>query len=351
MKFAILNDTHSGCRNSSDIFLNYHEKFYRDVFFPYCNENGIKHILHLGDFYDNRKTITLKSLYHNRKCFLEPLREMGMTMDIIPGNHDVTYKSTNDLCSLKELLGHFMNNVNIVMKPKVVDYDGFPIALLPWINNENYDESIQFISTCKASILAGHLELEGFEVLKGVKSHEGMNPKLFSRFDKVWSGHFHTQSKRENIHYLGTQFEITWSDCGDPKFFHVFDTDENLLTPIRNPHTIFKKVYYDDRKNQSFDMNEYKEKFVKVIVLNKTNNYEFDKFIDDLTASGTYDIKIAENFDEFTGDNNKINADAMKDTGELLNQYVDSIETDLNKEKIKQKLQSLYVEAQNMEVL
>ena len=83
MKIAILNDTHCGIRNSSDIFMDYQEKFYRDVFFPYLLENDIKQILHLGDYYDNRKTINFKALQHNRKIFLEKLREYGITMDII----------------------------------------------------------------------------------------------------------------------------------------------------------------------------------------------------------------------------------------------------------------------------
>ena len=95
MKIAILNDTHCGIRNSSEIFMDYQEKFYRDVFFPYLEQHGIKKILHLGDYYDNRKFINFKALEHNRKIFLEKLRELQIHMDIIPGNHDVYYKNTN----------------------------------------------------------------------------------------------------------------------------------------------------------------------------------------------------------------------------------------------------------------
>ena len=103
--------------------MDYQERFYAEVFFPYLIENDIKHILHLGDYYDNRKTINFKALQHNRKIFLEPMRELGITMDIIPGNHDVYYKNTNELNALKELQGHYMNEVNLVMKPTVIDYE------------------------------------------------------------------------------------------------------------------------------------------------------------------------------------------------------------------------------------
>ena len=41
MKIAILNDTHAGARNSSEIFLDYFGRFYSEVFFPYCEKHGI----------------------------------------------------------------------------------------------------------------------------------------------------------------------------------------------------------------------------------------------------------------------------------------------------------------------
>ena len=191
MRIAILNDSHTGARNASDIFLNYIGRFYSDVFFPYCKENGITQIIHLGDFYDHRKYINFKALNHSRKTFLEPLRENGMSMDIIPGNHDVMYKNTNELCSLKELLGYFVENVNIIMEPRVMDYAGCKIAMLPWINPENYNESMKFIETCQASILGAHLELEGFEMMKGTPATHGMPSDPFKRFEIVLSGHYH----------------------------------------------------------------------------------------------------------------------------------------------------------------
>src|SRR6056300_179384 len=93
MKIAILNDTHCGIRNSSDIFVKHQRDFYEQIFFPYLNKNGIKNILHLGDYYDHRKYVNFKALADNREVFLERLRAEGITMDIIPGNHDVYYKT------------------------------------------------------------------------------------------------------------------------------------------------------------------------------------------------------------------------------------------------------------------
>ena len=353
MKVAILNDTHCGVRNSSDIFLNYQEKFYTDVFFPYLKEHGITNILHLGDYYEHRKFVNFKALNANRKHFLEPLRENGITMDIIPGNHDVFYKNTNELCSLKELLGHFTSNVNIVMKPTVVDYDGCKVALVPWINNDNYSEYTKFIANCDASIMGAHLELQGFDMMKGMPNPHGMSAELFNRFETVISGHFHTKSTQDNIHYLGSQMEFTWADVDDPKYFHVLDTETREITPISNPITIFKKVMYDDSKMDyaKYDVSQLENKFVKVIVVNKSDLYSFDKFIDRIQNISTYELKIAETFGEFLGENVGDDEISVADTTELLNTYVDSVETDLDKDKIKTLMRGLYVEAQDLEIL
>ena len=214
MKIAILNDTHCGARNSSDIFMGYQERFYSEVFFPYLLENDIKQIIHLGDYYDNRKTVNFKALSHNRKIFLEKLREYGITMDIILGNHDVYYKNTNELNALKELQGHYMNEVNLIMEPTDMDYDGFKMALVPWINPENEKQTLDFLENTSSQWVGAHLELAGFEMARGQICKDGMDASVFNRFESVLSGHFHAKSSQGNIHYLGAQYEFFWS--GNP---------------------------------------------------------------------------------------------------------------------------------------
>jgi predicted phosphodiesterase len=196
LKIALLNDTHCGIRGSSDIFINYQEEFYTDIFFPYLIKNDIKHIIHLGDYYENRRFINFKALNANRKHFLEKLREYGITMDIIPGNHDTYYKNTNDLNSLKELLGHYMNEVNIVEEPTVLDYDGMKIGLVPWICQDNEDKIQTFLKNCSADVIGGHFELIGFDMMRGVPCTHGMTSDNLKRFDLVMSGHYHAKSNR-----------------------------------------------------------------------------------------------------------------------------------------------------------
>ena len=351
MKVAVLNDTHCGIRNSSEIFLDNAASFYSDIFFPYCRENNIEQILHLGDYYDHRKFVNIKALEHNRKNFLDPLRKYGMKMDIIPGNHDTYFKNTNDLNSLKECLGHYMNEIHIAMEPKVMKYGSLSIALLPWINNENYESSLDFIKNCKADWLGGHLELNGFDMIRGVKQTHGMDHKIFSRFEQVLTGHYHTASSQDNIWYLGSQLEFTWNDAGDNKYFHVIDTETREIKKIQNTYRLFEKILYNDEKMSynNYNVSELKDKFVKVVVINKNDMFSFDRFIDRIQNENIHELKIAENFNEFLGENiedDKINFD---DTHEIVNSYIDAVDTDLDKDTIKNKVRELMTEAQSLE--
>ncbi len=350
MKICLINDTHFGVKNASDIFMNYQERFFTEIFFPYCVKNGIKHIIHKGDFYEHRKYVAIKTLFRTREFFVEKLREYGMKMDIIPGNHDVVYKNTNKLCSLTESLEHYKDVITVYMEPIVKEYDGLRIGLLPWITSDTYARSIEFIRTADAPILAAHLELSGFEMMKGapVMSH-GLGADLFSRYEMVFTGHYHTKSTKGNIHYFGTQFELSWADANDPKYFHVLDTNTRALTQIRNPLTLFNKIYYKDNPKQKIP--EVKGTFVKVIVASKADPKHFDAFVDRIQRQDPFELKIVESSTEFSGDSIDDDAISLVDTSSLLNSYVDAIDTKLNKDRIKTILHGLYLEAQNMDAL
>lgn len=352
MKLAVLNDTHCGIRNSSQVFLDNAADFYHNVFFPECEKRGVTQIVHLGDYYDNRKYVNFKALNHNRKVFLNELRERGMSMDIIPGNHDTFYKNTNDLNSLKELLGHYMNEVNIVMEPTVMEYGSLRMALLPWICSDNYEKSMNFIRDCKADWLGGHLELNGFEMMRGVKNTHGMDAKLFEKFELVMSGHYHTSSRQGNIWYLGSQMEFFWSDAHDPKHFHIIDTETREVEKIRNPYTLFHKIVYNDSETDynSYDTAQLEKKFVKVVVVNKADTFTFDRFIDRIQNEDIYELKIAENFNEFVGSNVEDEGLEVDDTPKLMDDYIDGVDTDLDKERIKMQMRDLMTQAQALEI-
>ena len=90
-------------------------------------------------------------------------------------------------------------------------------------------------------------------------------------------------------------------------------------------------------------------KLVKVVVVNKSDLFTFDRFIDRIQSQNIVELKIAENFQEFLGENiedDKINFD---DTQEIVDSYIDAVDTDLDKDKIKIQVRELMTEAQALD--
>ena len=109
MKVAVITDTHFGARKGSKLFHDYFEKFFEDIFFPSLKEEGITTVIHMGDAFDVRKGIDFKSLEWAKRVFFNPLKEMGITMHLMCGNHDAYYKNTNDINSNDLLLNEYDN--------------------------------------------------------------------------------------------------------------------------------------------------------------------------------------------------------------------------------------------------
>ena len=354
MKLALINDTHAGARGDNPIFNEYFFKFWENVFFPYLKENNISQICHLGDVVDRRKFINFVILNSWRKRFFDVLKREEITMDVIVGNHDVTYKNTNEINAMHELFDHY-DNINVLIEPRDVEYDGTSIAMVPWINVSNYEQPMEFLKNSKSEIVFGHFEIAGFEMDRGNICHTGLDVKSFDRFDMVLSGHFHHKSTNGNIHYLGNQYEMTWADYNDQRGFHVFDTDTRELTFIPNPYRMFHKLSYDDGQQdfeywKNYNYEELKDCYVKVVVVNKQNPYLFDKVIDDLYKAGVADIAIVEDLTDTALDVDEDIINQAEDTMTILNKYIDGLTLNVEPDKLKNIMRELYVESLNVEV-
>jgi DNA repair exonuclease SbcCD nuclease subunit len=339
-------------RGDSTVFLDYQEKFYKDVFFPHLQDVGIKTLLHLGDLFDRRKFINFVTLSRAKNIFLDPLRDMGIEMHIVVGNHDVTYKNTNEVNSLVLLLKEYDNIHVYVDEPVELQFGSSKIMLAPWITKENEEMFLEKASKTKCSILAGHFEFQGFEMTRGHMSKHGYKPSDFTKFEMIWSGHFHIPSKYDNVEYLGAPYEMDWSDYDGIRGFHVFDTESKDLKRIRNPYRLHHKIMYDDADMTiedvaNLDVSILKDTFVMMVVINKTNPYIFEMLVDKIDNCGAADVKVVEDALslENIADDETINE--AKDTREILHGYVDSMDTKIEKKRIKTLLDELYVEAIN----
>ena len=346
MKIALLNDTHFGCRNDSPAFMEYQNRFYDNLFFPYLIENNIKTLIHLGDVVDRRKFINHKTAYNFKHKFWNRLEELGIETHIILGNHDTYYKNTNEINAIQNL--NINKDAKIYTNPTEVNIGDLDMLFLPWICDENYDDSIHAIDTTNSQICMGHLEVKGFEMHKGHYNDHGLEGNQFKRFERVMSGHFHKKSDDGRIYYLGTQYEMTWSDFGCPKGFHIFDTANRELEHIRNHDVIFKKIIYDDTKEDYLfkEIKEYDSCFVKLFVSQKTNNDMYDRFIERLyNQINIHELQVVEDMSDINSSVREDILDQGEDTLTFLGNYIDQVETDVDKQKLKTFAKELYVEA------
>ena len=344
MKLAIITDTHYGARKGSKHLHDYFELFYKNVFFPSLEEHKIDTVVHMGDIFDSRKAIDLQSLEWAKRVVFEPLKKYKVHLAI--GNHDCYYKNTNNVNSPQLLLKSYPN-IHTYSEPIEIKLDKLKVLFLPWINSENFNETKELIESTEAKIAMGHLELNGFRATRGHLMETGMDIDIFNKFEKVFSGHFHTRSNDGKIYYLGNPYEMFWNDVNDPRGFTIFDTETLTHTPINNPYKLFYNIYYEDTNYKLFDAREYENKIVKVIVRHKSSVKDFEKFIDKLYQVGVQDLKIVENFD--IQENADFDVDEDENTLSILSRYIDESEFEYDKNIIKDIFQNLYRQACEVE--
>ena len=342
MKVAIISDTHYGASKGSKLFHDYFEKFYNDVFFPTIDKEGITTVIHMGDAFDSRKGIEFKSLKWSKRVVFNPLKERGIKMHLMVGNHDAYYKNTNEINAVDLLLKEY-DNVEVYSSPTEVSVGDLPILFIPWINEQNEKETNGIIKKTKCPVAMGHLELNGFVATPGHIMEHGHDARAFNKFEKVFSGHYHARSDNGTVFYLGNPYEMFWNDVESPRGFTIFDTESLEHRPINNPYRLFYKIFYEDTDHQTFNTSEYENKIVKVIVRKKTDTKKFEKFIDKLYTSGVADLKIVENFQ--LDESEEFEADESEDTMSILSRYIDESETELNKTVIQSLIKEIYQEA------
>ena len=345
MKIAIITDQHFGARKNSKLFHDYFLKFYNEVFFPRLEAEGITTVVDMGDTFDSRKGIDFSALSWAKNNYYDRLRDMGVTVHTIVGNHTAYYKNTNEVNAVDLLLREY-GNVKVYSKCEEVLLDKLKVLFIPWINAENTQSSIESIKVSDSKCAMGHLELNGFRAHRGHIMEEGMDGALFEKFERTFSGHYHTRSDNGKIFYLGNPYEMFWNDANDKRGFTIFDTDTLKWEYVNNPNRMFYNIYYEDTNYQTFDTREYENKIVKVIVRKKSDLKKFEKFIDKLYSSGVFELKVVENF-QFQ-ESEEFEAFESEDTLSILNRYIEESEINLEKSTIQRIVQEVYQEACEM---
>ena len=342
MKVAIITDQHFGFKKGSKLYLDYFQKFYDEVFFPTIEKLGITTVLDLGDTFDNRKGVDLYSLDWAKTSYFDRLSNLGIDLISIVGNHTAYYKNTNEINTNNLLLREY-DNITLFSEATELEVGGQPILFIPWINQENSERTYKKIKESKCKVAMGHLELNGFVATHGHTMEHGADFDCYNKFKQVFSGHYHTRSNNGKIYYLGNPYEMFWNDVNDKRGFHIWDTETLKLKTINNPNALYKVINYNDTPRQLTKFGEFTNKIVKVVVRQKSDEKEYDRFMDSLFKANPHDVKIIEKTDHLVFDGEIYNQ--TEDTMTLLSASVDDLETDLDKNRIKSLMKEVYQSA------
>lgn len=344
---GIIADTHYGVRSDNPHFLDANKKFVDETLLPKLRENGVTTLVHLGDLFDKRKHTNNYTANRLRLEYIEPILSAGIEYHQIVGNHDTYFKNKT---SVNSIVDHYSGKFKIYDQPEIVTLEGEDVLILPWICEENAEKTMELIASTSAPLCFGHLELKGFQMYRGVINTHGLDGKIFESFDMTLSGHFHHRSIGNSISYLGSHAQFTWSDYGDSRGFHLFDTKKRDMTFIENPDEMFVKVFYDDQEEMDLDVPDCHNKCVKIVIINKTNPYMFDLFCNKIDEYGPIDVQIVEDHKNVVSLTDSESIGESPSTVQIFTNYLDDMNISGDtKEEIYSLFVDLFQEAINLQ--
>lgn len=345
MKIILLGDLHFGVKNASEIMMK-HQKNFFDFLFDYMESNKIGTILQLGDQLDNRRNCNLKTLDFAYNCFFDIIEKHGYEYHTLIGNHDIFYKETLDITS-SQLLFRNYKTVNVHGSPTTLVFDNIKFDIIPWICEQNAIECYRFIKDSESDYCLGHFAINEFPVVGTTLFEGGLDRDVFANYKQVFSGHFHSRSHKSNISYIGTPYQLTWSDAFCNNGFVVFDTKTLTWEYIDNSDKYYHYLNYDDSApGLTTNLKDYnlEDTFVKVVIKNKNKPFLYNNYLNKVFASRPADVKIVDQIllDLQNGDvSNNI---SIKNTLDLIADYITGLDVG-NKDELIRYMTSLYNEA------
>jgi DNA repair exonuclease SbcCD nuclease subunit len=302
---------------------------------------GIKTILHLGDVFDKRKNINFQTLRDWKLGFFDKLLDEGITMHIIPGNHDVFYRNTNEINAFEVLKEY--PNIHIHHEIKDIEIDGVTVCVCPWIPTGTEQDAINRLKASRAPLCFGHFELMGFEVAGGHIQTHGMSTDMLAGFVHVYTGHYHKKSTRGNITYLGAPYKMNWDDHKNPfQGFHIIELTHNQIVPYPNTDSIFEDFTYATEIGKTIDFEKYRDKYVKVYIEEKDDILAFDLFHKRLTDVNPLELSYVDLTIKQTIEESKL--DLTQSTLEIIQSYINDLQIE-NPSDIMNLMSILYTEA------
>jgi DNA repair exonuclease SbcCD nuclease subunit len=341
VKRILVTDTHLGHKKASDLYLDLTHQLFEDIG-AYATENGITELIHLGDFFDNRKNMSLKTLHYAR-AIGQNLQRFEKSYLII-GNHDLYYKDRY-LPNSHQIFGS-MDHLTIVDEPTEVGN----MILVPWIveKSDFFDPHDYYtaIENSDAAYCLGHWEINGAKMNVSGREAEGSawNFSSFAHFKETFSGHFHTPGEYpSNVKYLGASHHMDFNDSG-PRGWYVFDDETGDLDFIRwdkAPKYIKWRALPDN-----IIQGEFTDQIVKIVFDEDYGTTINNQIISDVYSTNPYQVFTEYKFTKMTTGDTVDDDVKLSSPVEVHKDFVEKSEVPkhLNKKVVSKFLDQIYEE-------
>lgn len=219
-KLAMFTDIHWGARNNSDQH-NLDNLDYIDWFIEKVKEEKPSHIAFLGDWFENRNQINIRTLNNSHEG-ARRLNSIGLPIIFVVGNHDLYHRSDRSIFSTN--IFKDLDQFYLIDQPTRLNRDFF---VAPFLFRQEYPNLVADINSSK--YVLGHFEFRGYVVTGAdrIMDH-GPDASDFAGPRYIFSGHFHKRQTNKNIIYIGNTFPTNYGDAGDTaRGMAVFDVEND----------------------------------------------------------------------------------------------------------------------------
>lgn len=250
---VLFTDTHFGVKNNSMTWLQSQLDFIYKQFIPELTKLKRTHpkdrvnLIHLGDVFDSRSTISTYVATKVREAFSE-LRSVVDEFDIIAGNHDYYSPNTDEVCSIDLLLEGL--GINLHTKDSYITLDGD--LYLPWYQYQDIEKVTRLVESGVAKRLFTHAD-----IVSDIVPYKNI---------PIYSGHIHTPhiDKHKKLYNLGSCYSINFADANQQRGYYIITNDSYEFVP--NTKSIkFYRFYNEEIFNNDlslFNCNDYIELYI-----------------------------------------------------------------------------------------
>lgn len=247
MNRLLITDTHFGCRQNSTTWLKSQLRFIDEQIIPYLKSHPNTRIIHLGDVFDSRSSISPMIAKIVRDKFVE-ISKYTPDFIIIAGNHDFYSPANDDYDTLSMVFRDC--NIKLVIKDILVDEEDLYV---PWY----------CFKKDLTNILQQHPRIKNIYTHADIRGEDLHHSSLYRGYN-IFSGHIHIPAMdyTSGLYNLGSCYPLNFSDSNNNRYVYTWDGE--TLNTIKNECSIsFWRLHDDEIFSSLHSKEDYYEFYIK----------------------------------------------------------------------------------------